>query len=61
MSNEEVITHSNACFEELPKSYFSEGLKELEIVKQNVSSYIEIIKIKKITQKIFFNFFLKTY
>ncbi len=28
--NKEVITHTNACFEELPKFYFSESLKKLE-------------------------------
>ncbi len=30
MSNEEIITHTNDDFEELPKFYFYEGLKELE-------------------------------
>ncbi len=29
-SKEDVITHVNAYFEELPKSYFSEGLKKLK-------------------------------
>ncbi len=28
--NEEVITHTNTCLEDQPKSYFSDGLKKLE-------------------------------
>ncbi len=31
MLNEDVITRTNAYFEELPKSYFSAGLRQLEV------------------------------
>jgi hypothetical protein len=63
-SNEEVIDRTNAYFEDLPKTYFSDGLKKIEkrLTKciEFQGDYVEKLK-KKYKNKNSFNaFFSRT-